>query len=384
MNRRSIVILLSGVLFLSAMGIVMLMSTCAFSAHADEGNVYREVKKQAIWLGLGGLACWVTSVIDYRFWKKWVWVCVVVTGVLLVLCFVPGVGLLINGERRWIGLGPIQLQPSELAKLAIVFFLGFWYARFPDSGRQFNRGFLAPLSLVGAILLLVLFEVDIGTTAVIGLSVLVVLFVAGVRVPYLLGLVTAGGAGFVAMLAYAPNRVERIAAFLDPEKHRLDAGFQQWISLMALGSGGLTGRGLGEGRLKMLYMPFAHTDFIFPMIGEELGLVGTLLVVFAFMCVVCAGMSIAFHAPDRFGMIVGVGICSLLAVQAFFNIGVSLSILPNTGLPLPFVSYGGSSLVISFAAVGILINIYRQGKPVSFDPSDWALKGDRETPLLDS
>ena len=378
MSRRSIFILLSGVLFLSALGIVMLMSTCVFSAHADQSDVYREAKKQVSWLGIGIGVCWMTSLIDYRFWKKSIWLILIFTGTLLVLCFVPDIGLMIKGERRWIELGLFHLQPSELAKLSIVFFLAFWYSRYPDCGRLLVRGFLAPLTLTGLVMSLILFEVDIGSTAVLGVTVLIVLFVAGVHWKYLFSLILAGAAVFVAMMSYAPNRVVRLAAFIDPEKHRLGAGFQQWISLMAYGSGGLTGRGIGEGRLKMLYMPFAPTDFIFPMIGEELGLLGTLSVVFAFMCIVCSGMMIAFQAPDRFGLILGTGICSLLAVEAFFNIGVTTSILPNTGLPLPFVSYGGSSLVVSFASVGILINIFRQGRGGHIEPSDWAYHENRD------
>lgn len=382
MSRRGVSILLLGVFFLSALGIVMLMSTCVFSAHADESDVYREAKRQAVWLGIGALTCFLTAVIDYRFWKKSVWWIIVATDVLLVLCYVPGVGLVINGERRWLDLGPLRLQPSELAKLSVIFFVAFWYSRYPDSGKLFVKGFLAPLSLIGLVIALILFEVDMGSTTVLSLTVIVVLFVAGVDWKYLSSLVAAGAFGFVGMLSYAPNRVERLAAFLDPEKYRYEAGFQQWISMMALGSGGLTGRGLGEGRLKMLYMPFAHTDFIFPMIGEELGLIGTIAVVLAFISVTCAGMVIASKAPDRFGLLVGTGISALLAIQAFFNIGVTTSMLPNTGLTLPFVSYGGSSLVISFAAVGILVNIYRQGRNHSIEPSDWALTRPRDTPRI--
>ena len=382
MSRRSIIILLVGVLFLCMVGIVMLMSTSVFSAHADETNVYREAKRQTIWLGIGALGCWIASVIDYHFWKKWVWVFLVGTGGLLVLCYVPGIGILSNGERRWIDLGPLRIQPSELAKLTIVFFLAYWYSRFPDCGRHFVRGFVTPLCMVGMVIALILFEVDIGTTAVLGFAVLIVLFVAGVKKRYLTSLVGLGIAVFIGMMSYAPNRIARIAAFIDPEGHKLGTGFQQWISLMAIGSGGLTGRGLGEGRLKMLYMPFAHTDFIFPMIGEELGLIGTMLVILAFISIVCSGMVIAMNAPDRFGLLIATGICTLLAVQAFFNIAVTTSMLPNTGLPLPFVSYGGSSLVISLASIGILINIYRQGRYDRIEPSDWALDQHRETPRM--
>jgi cell division protein FtsW len=170
-------------------------------------------------------------------------------------------------------------------------------------------------------------------------------------------------------------------AFLDLEAHRYGAGFQQWISLMALGSGGLDGRGVGEGRLKMLYMPFAHTDFIFPMIGEEMGLAVTLLVVIAFITLVISGFVIGFHAPDRFGMLLSIGLVGYIGVQAFLNIGVATSILPNTGLTLPFVSYGGSSLVVAFLSIGILINIYRQGISGDEEGSDW-VRRKRITPRV--
>ncbi len=362
----------------------MLMSTSVFSAHANEADIYREAKKQIVWFALGIVVCIAVAMIDYRVWQKWVWLILAVSAGLLCLCYVPGIGLLINGERRWIDIGPLQIQPSEIAKLSVIFLLGYWYSKFPDSGRHLFKGFLAPLSLAGVIIALVLFEVDIGTTAVLTLSTLIVLYVAGVHWAYLAGLVAAGAAGFIAMMSYAPDRVERLAAFVDPEQHRLGAGFQQWISLMALGSGDVAGRGIGEGRLKMLYMPFAHTDFIFPMIGEELGLIGTLGVIIAFASIVFASVLIAYRAPDRFGVLVATGICSILTVQAFFNIGVTTSVLPNTGLPLPFISYGGSSLLISMAAIGILVNIYRQGQIPEPRPKKerWSLDSHRETPRI--
>ena len=163
-------------------------------------------------------------------------------------------------------------------------------------------------------------------------------------------------------------------AFLDPEKFRLDAGLQQWVSLIAIGSGGVTGRGIGEGRLKMLYMPFAHTDFIFPMVGEEMGLLCTVLVVLAFISIAVAGFIIGFHAPDRFGTLLSIGLTGFISFQAFMNIGVATSILPNTGLTLPFVSYGGSSLVIGFFAIGIVVNIFRQGTREDGDTRDWVAR----------
>jgi cell division protein FtsW len=287
---------------------------------------------------------------------------------------VPSIGVEVNGERRWIGFSLFQIQPSEIGKIAVVVFLAYWFSRHPDGGAHFLRGFAMPLGVVAVPVLLILFEVDIGTTAVITSTTFLVLFIAGTNWKYLTSLVMTGVASFIGMMSYAPDRMERIMAFLDLEAHRYGAGFQQWISLMALGSGGIAGRGVGEGRLKMLYMPFAHTDFIFPMIGEEMGLVVTLLVVAAYFSLVVAGFIIALHAPDRFGMLLAVGLVSLVGFQAFLNIGVAISILPNTGLTLPFVSYGGSSFVVGFLIVGILINIFRQGIGKEDEDKTWVLR----------
>lgn len=381
MHRKSLPLLLGSVSLLVVVGLVILASTCLFSAQASEVDGYREAKRQAVWIGLGIAACSAAALIDYRFWKRNVWPILGGVSLLLALCFVPGIGQEINGERRWIGMGLLQIQPSELAKIAVVAFLAYWFSRHPDAGAHLLKGFVFPLGIAAVPLGLILFEVDMGTTAVLAATTFLVLFVAGLDWRYLSGLALSAVIGFVGMLSYAPDRIERLMAFADPEKHRLGAGFQQWISLMALGSGGFTGRGIGEGRLKMLYMPFAHTDFIFPMIGEELGLLGTLLVVLSFIGIAAAGFVIAFHAPDRFGSLLAVGLAGFLCFQGFLNIGVTTSILPNTGLTLPFVSYGGSSLVIGFFAVGILVNIYRQGLPREEQAVDWVRRR-RVTPKL--
>lgn len=386
MQRKSVFLLLSSVSFLVIVGFIMLVSTCVFSAavfseSAPDVDGYREAKKQAfsLMVGIGGL--WAAAMIDYRFWKRHVWLILGVVCFFLALCFMPVIGLEVNGERRWIGAGALRIQPSEMAKIAVVVFLAYWFSRHPDCGKDPVRGFLLPLGIIAVPLSLVLFEVDIGTTAVLAATGLLVLFVAGVDWKYLSSLVLAGVIGFLGMLSYAPNRMERIMAFLDPEEHRLGAGFQQWISLMALGSGGMTGRGVGEGRLKMLYMPFAQTDFIFPMIGEEMGLVCTLLVVLAFITIGVCGFVIAFHAPDRFGSLLAIGLVTYLCLQAFVNIGVTTSILPNKGIPLPFVSYGGSSLVIALFAIGILVNIFRQGKTADEQQREWVSR-QRITPRV--
>jgi len=379
MKEKSLITLLVAVAFLVVVGFVTLISTCIFSAHADSIDVYREAKKQGLWLVIGLGVCWCSATLDYRFWRIRMWWIFGVVCFLLLLCFLPGVGVEINGERRWIGWGPLQIQPSEFSKISVVAFLSYWYARHPDCGKQFRRGFAVPVFIVGLMIGLVLVEVDIGTTIVLAVTAFLLLYVGGLDWKYLMSLVLSGLAAFVGMLSYMPDRMSRIMAFLDPEKHKLDVGFQQWVSLMALGSGGLTGRGLGEGRLKMLYMPFAHTDFIFPMIGEEMGLFCTLAIAVAFMTIAISGYSIAMQAPDRFGKFLGTGLATFIAVQAFLNIGVTTSLLPNTGLPLPFISYGGSSLMTGFLAVGILVNIFRQGHPVEGAGSDWTMN-ERITP----
>jgi cell division protein FtsW len=376
MQRNSVFLLLSSVSFLVIVGFIMLVSTCVFSAavfseSAPDVDGYREAKKQAFSLMVGIGALTAAAMIDYRFWKRHVWLILGVVSFFLALCFLPGVGMEVNGERRWIGAGALRIQPSEMAKIGVVVFLAYWFSRHPDCGKDPVRGFLLPLAIIAVPLSLVLFEVDIGTTAVLAATAFLVLFVAGVNWKYLFSLVLAGFIAFLGMLSYAPNRMERIMAFLDPEEHRLGAGFQQWISLMALGSGGMTGRGIGEGRLKMLYMPFAQTDFIFPMIGEEMGLVCTLLVVLAFITIGVCGFVIAYHAPDRFGALLAIGLVTYLCFQAFVNIGVTTSILPNKGIPLPFVSYGGSSLVIALFAIGILVNIFRQGRTADDLKREW-------------
>lgn len=381
MHRKSVYLLLASVSLLIVVGFIMLVSTCVFSADAPEADGYREARKQALSLGVGLCVLWAAAMIDYRFWKRHVWTILVAVCFFLLLCFVPVIGVEANGERRWIGFGPARIQPSEMAKFAVAVFLAYWFSRHPDCGKDLVRGFLLPLAIAAVPIGLVLFEVDIGTTAVISASAMLVLFIAGVDWKYLSGLVLTGVIAFLGMLSYAPNRMERIMAFLDPEKHKLGAGFQQWISLMAFGSGGMGGRGIGEGRLKMLYMPFAQTDFIFPMIGEEMGLIATLLVVLAFITIAVSGFVIAFHAPDRFGALLAVGLVAVLSFQAFVNIGVTTSILPNKGITLPFVSYGGSSLVMALFAVGILVNIYRQGQPREDEAKEW-VRRQRVTPRV--
>ncbi|MFL6539675.1 MAG: putative lipid II flippase FtsW [Chthoniobacterales bacterium] len=359
MHRKSAYFLFLAVLAMLVIGIVMLFSTSAF-ARDSRGDVYFFVKRQSVWLGIGLGGCTIAALTDYHFWARTWWIWFSIAAVTLALCFVPHIGMRINGSRRWIGAGGFTAQPSELAKLAAVFFLAWWFARNEKASGRFLQGFIIPLGIVSILLALIVKEVDLGTTSLIGATAFVMMFVAGTN-PIILGVLSLGGiAGILGAAIMIPERMARLTAFMHPEQFKEDAGLQQMQALIAWGSGGIEGLGLGNGRQKMLYLPYAHTDFIFPMIGEELGLRMSLLVVFLFVVIVICGMMIALHAKDRFGLLLGTGIVSLLALQAAVNIGVTTSLLPNKGLPLPFISYGGSNLAACLLGIGILLNIYRQ------------------------
>jgi cell division protein FtsW len=359
MHRKSAYILFLAVLGLLVIGIVMLFSTSAF-AQSSRGDVYFFIRRQAIWFGIGLSVCTLAALIDYHFWQRTWWLWFVLAVIVLALCYVPNIGLRINGSRRWIGVGPVTFQPSELAKPAAIFFLAAWFTRYEKSGSNLLFGFVLPLAAVSVLGGLVLGEVDLGTAALLGITAFVVMFIAGAN-PLWLGIVSFAGLSALLIVAtQISERMARLTAFLHPQNFKEDAGLQQMQALIAWGSGGMEGLGLGNGRQKMLYLPYAHTDFIFPIIGEELGLRFSLLVVFLFVVIIVCGIMIALHAKDRFGLLLGSGVVSLLALQAAVNIGVTTSLLPNKGLPLPFISYGGSNLAACMFGVGLLLNIYRQ------------------------
>jgi len=360
MHRKSAYFLFLAVLGMLVIGIVMLFSTSAF-AKDSHGDMYFFVKRQAVWLAVGLVVCTVAAMVDYHFWLRTWWIWFGLALIALAFCFVPHFGMRINGSRRWVSLGPVTFQPSEIAKVAAIFFLAAWFASREKESSRLLQGFVIPFAIVCAALILIVTEVDLGTTALIGATMFVIMFVAGTH-PALLGLLSLCGLGGILFVAtHMSERMGRLAAFMDPERFKDDAGLQQMQALIAWGSGGMEGLGLGNGRQKMLYLPYAHTDFIFPMIGEELGLRMSLLVVFLFVVIIVCGLMIALHAKDRAGLLLGSGLVSLLGLQAAVNIGVTTSLLPNKGLPLPFVSYGGSNLAACLFGIGLLLNIYRQG-----------------------
>ena len=346
---------------LLALGMVMLYS----ASMTDVGPHY--LMMQLLWCGLGLVGCVVMASIDYALLRKFAWPVLAVAVGALVLVLIPHVGLKINGARRWLGAGGFRLQPSELAKLAIIVVMAWYCERYQRQMRDWKRGIVIPAAIFMPVLLLIFIEPDRGTTILMCAVISVMLLIAGVRwqyfaVPLVLG-VTALGLS----LWRDPMRMKRIFAWLYLEENKSGVGYQAYQAMLALGSGGPTGLGLGDSRQKLGFVPEHHTDFILSIIGEELGLI-TLLVVAAFIVIVICGAWISLRARDTFGLMLGCGITFLIGFQAFINIGVVTSTLPNKGLPLPFISYGGSSLAFCLASIGILVSIYRRGFGERPDP----------------
>ena len=364
MQRSSIYLLLISVVGLLALGVVMLFSTSAY-AQESHGDIYYFVKKDIFWLIIGMGVCVVGAMTDYHLWQRTWKIWFGVSVLLLALCFVPHVGMKINGSHRWLNLHVLVFQPSEFGKIAAVFFVAWWFSREETDPRKFLHGFVIPFGLVAILIGLIAKEVDLGTAALIGATTLAICFVGGANWLLIVGFFGTGLAGLLSVAMFIPERAARMMSFLHPEADRLGKGLQQWQALIAFGSGGLEGLGLGEGRQKMLYLPYAHTDFIFPMIGEELGLRFTWLVLLGFILIILCGGLIAANAKDRFGKLLAMGILLLISMQAAVNIGMTTSMLPNKGMPLPFISYGGSNMAVCLFMIGILVNIHRTGTPIA-------------------
>jgi cell division protein FtsW len=361
MHKQSPYILVLSVAGLITIGLVMLYSTGAF-APDSHGDQFGFLKKQGFWLGVGFVFSVAFALLDYHWLERFWYLFYLIALGLLALCFVRPIGMRINGSWRWIHFGTATFQPSELAKLAAVIFIAWWFTKFEAKTKGLLIGLAVPIALAMTLLALIVVETDLGTTLLIAATVFVMMFIAGASPKYLGPLVLTGIASILMIAWHISERQGRLLAFLHPEQYQEKEGHQQWMGLIAFGSGGTEGLGLGNGRQKMLYLPYAHTDFIFPVIGEELGLRVTLVVVFCYLLIITSGILIALHAKDRFGMLLGMGCTFILGLQAAINIGVTTSLLPNKGLPLPFISYGGSNLFFCLVCVGILINIYRQGK----------------------
>jgi cell division protein FtsW len=307
--------------------------------------------------------CIAAMLLDYRLLKHVAWPLLILSVILLGLVFAPVVGIHRNGASRWLGYHRISLfQPSEVAKLALIIALAWYGERFQRQMSTWKRGILIPGLLIGVVLGLIFREPDRGTTILLAGVSTTMLLIAGVRWRFIVPPACAGLIGLVFSLWHDPMRFQRILSWWHLEEHKSGVGYQAYQAMLALGAGGWTGRGLGDSRQKLGFVPEQHTDFILSIVGEELGLVATVLVVLAFILIVLCGIYIAVHAPDNFGLLLGSGVTFMIGLQAFINIGVVTSSLPNKGLPLPFISYGGSNLMLMLTSIGILLSIARQAR----------------------
>lgn len=371
--KRIAVVFCIAVLGLLTFGVIVLCSTSSFYAKDRFGDPYFLFKRQVLWVCVGLAACAITASIDYRRYKRWAWWILGITAAMLlaVLIFGP----VRNGAQRWLPLGPLNFQPSEFAKFGLVIFLAFWLEQMhrPMKRKLMLKiehpwwGFGVPLLATAGLAALIYKQPDLGTTLLLFVVAVFLMWIAGTRPLYLGSFVAVGTIGALALLTailhfglfaghYQADRIVAWWTGADPQ----GINFQQAQAVLAYGSGGPWGVGLGNSRQKMFYLPEAHTDFIHPIIGEELGLIGTLATVVAFSLLVVCGVLMASCSVDLFGLLVGSGIVFLIAMQAIINIAVVTNSVPNKGMPLPFISYGGSNVMMALAAIGILLNIYRQ------------------------
>src|SRR5437660_7460045 len=364
MRTAAVTLFFSGAA-LTALGMVMLVSA---STGGKEANY---LLMQPLWCLLGMIACFGAATLDYRIFKRHpsiTWLIFGVVLALLVLVLVPGIGLRVKGASRWLKLGPFSMQPSELAKIALILVLALYAERYQRWMPTFWRGMVIPFAVIGLVLALIFKEPDVGTVILLGTVSSIMLLIAGIRWKFFLPPVIAGVLGLALFLWNNAMRSERIYSWLHIEETKLGKGLQTYQAMVALGSGGPTGVGLGDGRQKLGFIPEHHTDFIFSIIGEELGLIATLGVILGFALIAGCGLYIALHASDKFGMLLAAGITFLMVFQAIINIGVVTGSLPNKGISLPFLSYGGSNLVVMLAGVGMLINVARHAHEPNKNP----------------
>lgn len=361
------------VLVLLSLGIVMLASTSTVKGSTSFGDPHYFLKRQLVWLFISLVVAVVLSRFDYHWWHKSAMPLAAVAVLLLAMVFVPGIGLKVGGSHRWLNLGPLSFQPSELAKFVSIIAMSSWMAAAGRRVRNFKEGFLYPIVGLGLILGLTMLEPDFGTTLLIGLVSMLIMFAGGTKLSYLFASGLLGVCGFIIAIMRDPVRLIRVLSFLSPEQHATGA-YHLTQSKIAFELGGLFGKGLGNSLQKHLYLPEAHTDFILAIIGEELGFIATLAVVLMFTGILVCGMIIAFKAPDPFGRLLAFGITMMVVIQAVINVGVVTGCLPTKGLPLPFISYGGSSLLMATAGIAVLHNIARHSGEDPIDDHTRAIK----------
>jgi cell division protein FtsW len=355
--RRSIFLIVA---VLVAIGIVMIYSASAIYADAKTQDSLYYLKRHFVYLAVGMILMFAAMGTDIDALRKYAKPAALLAAILLVLVLIPHIGRETAGARRWFKFGPFNFQPSEFAKIAVIIYIADLVARKQKDLKNFFYGFLPPMIIVGLMVGLTLLEPDLGTAVTIFLIAILMLYVGGVRGAHIAASVLASLPVLYILLFSVPYRKKRMMAFLNPWADKRGTGFQIIQSFIALGSGGLFGVGLGQSRQKLFYLPASHTDFIFSIIGEELGFVGAASIIALFALFVWQGMKVAFRAQDAFEKLLALGIVSLVAIEAIINIGVTAGALPTKGLPLPFISYGGSGLIFHLAAVGLLLNVAKR------------------------
>ncbi|MDD4980405.1 MAG: putative lipid II flippase FtsW [Candidatus Omnitrophica bacterium] len=347
---------------LICIGVVMIYSASSIYAWERYKDSFFFLKRHVSFIIIGAFLMLLAMVIDYKNFRKWAKPALVLSFVSLVLVLIPGLGREVAGARRWFRFKFISFQPSEFANLAVIIYIADFIARKSSDIKTFWHGFAPAIAVLGATALLILAQPDLGTVLALGMVVFIMLFVAGVRVSYLVSLALGSLPLLYILIFNVPYRRMRIMSFLNPWMDPRGSGFQVIQSQVALGSGGIFGVGLGHSRQKLFYLPAAHTDFIFSIIGEELGFLGTVGVIVLLMVFIQQGLKIIKNAPDRFSYFLSLGLVLMISLKATINIGVSCGVLPTKGLPLPFISYGGSSFIFDMVSVGMLMNIARTGE----------------------
>jgi cell division protein FtsW len=355
-------ILLIVTLTLLAVGLIMVYSASAVWAEYKFHDSFFFAKRQMLFAGVGIAAMFLIMNVNYWTWRTHAKTILIVCFVLLILVLIPGVGNVRNGSRSWIGVGAFSIQPSEFMKLAMIAFLAKYLSERQKLITSFTKGLIPSLGLAFAAFAMIMLQPDLGTGTVMMGTCVVMIFIAGARISHFAALGLMGVAGFVGLIISAPYRMKRITSFLDPWSDPLGSGFQIIQSLYAIGPGGLFGLGLGESRQKFFYLPEPQTDFIFAILSEELGFIGGSFVLLLFSLLLWRGIRIALGAPDLYGSFLAVGIIAMVAIQVMINIGVVTGLMPVTGITLPFLSYGGSSLTLMLMAIGVLLNISRYAR----------------------
>lgn len=356
-RRPPDLILFAAILALAGIGLVMVYSASSVVAFDRLDDSAYFLKRQAVWIALGLGAMWLARSIHYQRLRAYTTPVLLLAAVCMVAVLIPGVGRIAGGARRWIAAGPFSFQPVEIAKLALVLYLSHFATRRGAGIRDFRTGVLPPLAITAAFGLLVLRQPDMGSALLLGAVTVAVLFLAGARLLHLTAVALAAVPAIALAVVVAHYRLARVLAFLDPWRDPQGTGFHIIQSLLAFGSGGIFGVGLGASRQKFFYLPERHTDFIFAILGEELGLLGTIGLLLLIAVVAYRGWRIARAAPDRFGALLASGITASIVAQALLNMGVATGVLPVTGIPLPLVSFGGSSLIVTMVQIGTLLNI---------------------------